>query len=146
MQFVHLYSVITFCIYAIFTPVFCDHFLCLCYFYTCILLSLSVSMLFLHLYSVITFCIYAIFKRVFCDQFLYLCCFYTCFLLSLSVPMLTFKYVLVYFTSLHLGIVHPLYDVALHQCPPLSSVQCCPASGGPLLYCVILPPSAWSSC
>ena len=26
------------------------------------------------------------------------------------------------FTSLHLGIVHPLQDVALHQCPPLLSV------------------------
>ena len=47
---------------------------------------------------------------------------------------------------LHLGFVHPLQDVALHQCLPLSSVCCFPNPGGSLLLCyVILPSSAWSS-
>ena len=47
---------------------------------------------------------------------------------------------------LHLGFVHPLQDVALHQCLPLSSVCCFPHPGGSLLVCyVILPSSAWSS-
>ena len=46
----------------------------------------------------------------------------------------------------HLGFVHPLQDVALHQCLPLSSVCCFPNPGGSLLLCyVILPSSAWSS-
>ena len=47
---------------------------------------------------------------------------------------------------LHVGFVHPLQDVALHQCLPLSSLCCFPNSGGSLLLCyVILPSSAWSS-
>ena len=41
--------------------------------------------------------------------------------------------------------VHPLQDVALHQCLPLSSVCCFPVTGGSLLPCyVILSSSAWS--
>ena len=48
--------------------------------------------------------------------------------------------------QLHLGFVHPLQDVALHQCLPLSSVCCFPNPGCSLLLCyVILPSSAWSS-
>ena len=48
--------------------------------------------------------------------------------------------------TFHLGFVHPLQDVALHQCLPLSSVCCFPVSGGSLLPCyVVLPSSAWSS-
>ena len=43
------------------------------------------------------------------------------------------------------GIVFPLQDVALHQSPLLSSVQCCPAPDSYLLYDIILPSSAWSS-
>ena len=47
--------------------------------------------------------------------------------------------------SSHLGFVHPLQDVALHQCLPSSSVCCFPNPGGSLLLCyVILPSSAWS--
>ena len=47
---------------------------------------------------------------------------------------------------LHLGFVHPLQDVALHQCLSSSSVCCLPNPGGSLLLCyVILPSSAWSS-
>ena len=47
---------------------------------------------------------------------------------------------------LHLGFVHPLQDVALHQCLPSSSVCSFPNPGGSLLLCyVILPSSAWSS-
>ena len=47
---------------------------------------------------------------------------------------------------LRLGFVHPLQDVALHQCLPLSSVCCFPNPGGSLLLCyVILPSSAWAS-
>ena len=50
------------------------------------------------------------------------------------------------FIHLHLGFVHPLQDVALHQCLPSSSVCCLPNPGGSLLLCyVILPSSAWSS-
>ena len=46
----------------------------------------------------------------------------------------------------HLGFVHPLQDVALHQCLPLSSVCCFLNPGGSLLLCyVILPSSVWSS-
>ena len=46
----------------------------------------------------------------------------------------------------HLGFVHPLQDVALHQGLPSSSVCCFPNPGGSLLLCyVILPSSAWSS-
>ena len=46
---------------------------------------------------------------------------------------------------LHLGFVHPLQDVALHQCLPSSSICCFPDPGGSLLlYYVILPSSAWS--
>ena len=46
----------------------------------------------------------------------------------------------------HLGFVHPLQDVALHQCLPSSSVCCFPNPGGSLLLCyVILPSSARSS-
>ena len=45
-----------------------------------------------------------------------------------------------------LDFVHPLQDVALHQCLPLSSVCCFPGPGGSLLLCyVIVPSSAWSS-
>ena len=48
--------------------------------------------------------------------------------------------------TFHLGLVHPLQDVALHQCLPLSSVCCFPDPGGSLLPCyVVLPSSAWSS-
>ena len=48
--------------------------------------------------------------------------------------------------SFHLGFVHPLQDVALHQCLPSSSVCCFPNPGGSLLlYYVVLPSSAWSS-
>ena len=39
---------------------------------------------------------------------------------------------------LHLGFVHPLQDVALHQCLPLSSVCCCPNPGGSLLLCNVI--------
>ena len=47
---------------------------------------------------------------------------------------------------LHLGFVHPLQDVAVHQCLPSPSVCCFPNPGGSLLLCyVILPSSAWSS-
>ena len=47
---------------------------------------------------------------------------------------------------LHLDFVHPVQDVALHQCLPLSSVCCFPNPGGSLLLCyVILPSSAWLS-
>ena len=47
---------------------------------------------------------------------------------------------------LRLDFVHPLQDVALHQCLPLSSVCCFPNPGGSLLLCyVVLPSSAWSS-
>ena len=35
--------------------------------------------------------------------------------------------------TLHLGFVHPLQDVALHQCLPLLSVCCFPVPGGSLL-------------
>ena len=42
--------------------------------------------------------------------------------------------------TFHLGFVHPLQDVVLHQCLPLSSVCCFPDPG----Y-VVLPSSAWSS-
>ena len=38
--------------------------------------------------------------------------------------------------SLHLGAVHPLQDVALHQGPLLSSAQCCPAPVAPSLFIV----------
>ena len=45
-----------------------------------------------------------------------------------------------------LSFVHPLQDVALHQCLPLSSVCWFPDPGGSLLpCCVVLPSSAWSS-
>ena len=48
--------------------------------------------------------------------------------------------------TFHLGFVHPLQDVALHQCLPLSSVCCFPVPGGSLLPCyVVLSSSAWSS-
>ena len=47
---------------------------------------------------------------------------------------------------LRLGFVHPLQDVALQQCLPLSSVCCFPNPGGSLLLCyVVLPSSALSS-
>ena len=48
--------------------------------------------------------------------------------------------------TFHPGFVHPLQDVALHQCLPLSSVCCFPDPGGSLIPCyVVLPSSAWSS-
>ena len=54
--------------------------------------------------------------------------------------------ILFYLISSHLGFVHPLQDVSLHQCLPSSSVCCFPNPGGSLLLCyVILPSSAWSS-
>ena len=37
--------------------------------------------------------------------------------------------------SSHLGFVHLLQDVALHQCLPSSSVCCLPNPGGSLLLC-----------
>ena len=40
---------------------------------------------------------------------------------------------LIYICCLRLGFVHPLQDVALHQCLPLSSVCCFPNPGGSLL-------------
>ena len=46
--------------------------------------------------------------------------------------------VIFFFFSLftfHLGCVHPLQDVALHQCLPLPSVCCFPVPGGSLLPC-----------
>ena len=47
--------------------------------------------------------------------------------------------------SLRLGFVHPLQDVALHQCLPWSSVCCFPNPSGSLRLCyVVLPSSAWS--
>ena len=47
---------------------------------------------------------------------------------------------------LRLGLVHPLQDVALHQCLPLSSVCCFPNPGGSFLLCyVVLLSSAWLS-
>ena len=62
-------------------------------------------------------------------------------------------------TLLHCGVVHPLQDVVLHRCPPLLSVQCCPAAGSsflfqvaPTTFCMVVlclhgrPLSAWSSC
>ena len=46
----------------------------------------------------------------------------------------------------HLGFVHPLLGVALHQCPPLPSVCCFPVPGGSLLPCYfVLPSPTWSS-
>ena len=46
----------------------------------------------------------------------------------------------------HLGFVHPLQDVALHQCLPLSSVCCFPVPCNSLLPCyVVLTSPAWSS-
>ena len=47
--------------------------------------------------------------------------------------------------TFHLGFVHPLQDVALHQCCPLSSVYCFPVPGSSLLYYVVLPSSIWST-
>ena len=48
--------------------------------------------------------------------------------------------------TFHPGCVHPLQDVAPHQCLPLSSVCCFPIPGGSLLPCyVVLPSSAWPS-
>ena len=47
--------------------------------------------------------------------------------------------------TFHLGFVHPLQVVALHQCLPLSSVCCFPVPSGSLPPCyVVLPSSAWS--
>ena len=40
--------------------------------------------------------------------------------------------------TFHLGFVHPLQDVALHQCLPLSSVCCFPVPGGSLLPCYVV--------
>ena len=51
-----------------------------------------------------------------------------------SVSSIVFCLVLSCFTF-HLGFVHPLQDVALHQCLPLSSVCCFPNPGGSLLLC-----------
>ena len=45
----------------------------------------------------------------------------------LSVPSIVLCLLLSCFTF-HLGFVHPLQDVALHQCLPLSSVYCFPVS------------------
>ena len=62
-----------------------------------------------------------------------------------SVSSIVFCLLLSCFTF-HLGFVHPLQDVALHQCLPLSSVFCSTVPGGSLLPCyVVLPSSAWSS-
>ena len=45
-----------------------------------------------------------------------------------------------------LGFVHPLHDVALHQCLTLWPVCCFPCPGSSLLFCyVVLSSSAWSS-
>ena len=62
---------------------------------------------------------------------------YVCFIMVMMIIIVI---------SSHLGFVHPLQDVALHQCLPSSSVCCLPNTGGSLLLCyVILPSSAWSS-
>ena len=62
-----------------------------------------------------------------------------------SVPSIVFCLLLSCFTF-HLGFVHPLQDVALHQCLPLSSACCFPVPGGSPLPCyVVLPSCAWSS-
>ena len=42
-----------------------------------------------------------------------------------------------FISSFHLGFVHPLLDVALHQCLPLSSICCFPNPGGSLLLCFV---------
>ena len=57
-----------------------------------------------------------------------------CSLLSMS--FIVFCLLLSCFTF-HLGFVHPLQDLALHQCLPLSSVCCFPVPGGSLP--VVLP-------
>ena len=65
---------------------------------------------------------------------------------SLWCQSLSSQLKLLHLISSHLGFVHPLQDVALHQCLPSSSVCCLPNPGGSLLLCyVILPSSAWSS-
>ena len=46
-----------------------------------------------------------------------------------SMPSIVLCQLLSCFTF-HLGCVHPLQDVALHQCLPLSSVCCFPVPGG----------------
>ena len=43
-----------------------------------------------------------------------------------------------------LGFVHPLQDIALHQCLPLLSVFCFPVPAGSLRCYVVLPSSIWS--
>ena len=71
--------------------------------------------------------------------FIWLFKYFSCFVLFCC-------FVLYRVFSSHLGFVHPLQDVALHQCLPSSSVCCLPNPGGSLLLCyVILPSSAWSS-
>ena len=61
-----------------------------------------------------------------------------------SMPSIVLCLLLSCFTF-HLGFVHPLQYVALHQCLPLSSVCCFPVPGGSPLPCyVILPSCAWS--
>ena len=71
--------------------------------------------------------------------FLLLCCSFG------SILYLQIRFIILHL-HLHLGFVHPLQDVALHQCLPPSSVCCFPNPGRSLLLCyVILPSSAWSS-
>ena len=41
-----------------------------------------------------------------------------------------------------LGLVHPVQDVALHQCLPSLSVCCFPNPGGSLLLCYVILPSS----
>ena len=63
-----------------------------------------------------------------------------------SVVGLGFESRLSHSFTFHLGFVHPLQDVALRQCLPLSFVCCFPVPSGSLLPCyIVLPSSAWSS-
>ena len=40
--------------------------------------------------------------------------------------------------TFHLGFIHPLQDIALYQCLPLSPVCCSPVPGGSLLPCFVV--------
>ena len=63
-----------------------------------------------------------------------------------ALPLIAVFTLLSTFHTFYLGFIHPLQDVALHQCLPLSSVCCFPVPGGSLLPCyAVLPTSAWSS-
>ena len=57
--------------------------------------------------------------------------------LYLQTLLTTFILTNTHLISSHLGFVHPLQDVALHQCLPSSSVCCLPNPGGSLLLCYV---------